>query len=217
MGCCGSGSKNKTKNQAFARSLTASVEIAAEGFAEVEYIGGRSSGERFSVYGYKTGTMYRVTPGKTFSVDSQDLLGGSSKNPGILEMMEVNKLMFKIVKEGKTATKLARLGEEKTLPQPDSKPYKDGVDDNTVDTRVRESFAKNYFGEEEPDPDDVVDLFTPLDGNLSELDYALQNGSHNLRALEEMWAYELANQNRKGAFTRIEEAIEKVKAEGEDV
>lgn len=200
-GCCGSGSKNKTKSQAFARSLTASVEIAAEGFVEVEYVGGRSSGERFSVYGYKTGTMYRVTPGKTFPVDSQDLLGGSSKNPGILEMMEVNKLMFKLVQQ-KQEEKIAV---KRLVPEP------------TLDVQI-ETYLTLEKEEKGRDMDDdvLVDLFTPLDGNLSELDYALQNGSHNLRALEEMWAYELANQNRKGAFTRIEEAIEKVKAEGED-
>lgn len=188
MGCCG-GAKNKTKNQAFARSLTASVEIAAEGFAEVEYVGSRSSGERFSVYGYKTGTMYRVTPGKTFSVDSQDLLGGSSKNPGILEMMEVNKLMFKLVEQVQAKVAVKQVVQQ--VPQAESYLTLDVIEEET----------------EEP----VVADFSFLDGNLSSLDYVLQNSSHTVEQLEEMIAYEMANQNRKGAFTRLEEAIEALK------
>lgn len=184
MGCCGRGATQKSKNQAFAKALVAGVEIAANGFVEVEYVGLRSPGESFTVYGFFTGTMYRVKPAKTFMVDSQDLVSGNTRKPGILEMLEVNKEMFRLVKpqEEKVQTLV-----------------KEPTGDDSVNVMVETV---------EPDDGDVVDLFTPLDGNLSALDFALKNSEHNRAALEAMWAYEMANQNRKGAFNRIEEAID---------
>lgn len=197
--CCGRGASVKSKNQAFAVKGGIAVEIAAEGFSEVEYIGSRSAGEKFTVYGYYTGTPYRVTPDKSFKVDNQDLRGGTTRNPAILEMYEGNRLMFSLA----TANTNGELVPDVTL---------SGV----LETMKPTSKAIQAMGELgiiteiEPKITDELD-YSILDSNLQALDLALVENEYTIEELDLLIIYEKTQgKNRTGAISRLEAKIEEI-------
>jgi glycosyltransferase involved in cell wall biosynthesis len=90
--CCGRDGLSASLNQQSQQSLAGLP--GAEGFVTIEYQGGNSGDMVW--YGVVTGTRY-VAGGITrlVSVDIRDALTGASKKPGLLELVEYGKYVFK--------------------------------------------------------------------------------------------------------------------------
>jgi hypothetical protein len=90
--CCGRDGISVSLNQQSQQALAGLP--GAEGFVTIEYQGGNSGD--MSWFGTVTGTRY-VAGGITrlVSVDVRDALTGASKKPGLLELVEYGKYIFK--------------------------------------------------------------------------------------------------------------------------
>jgi hypothetical protein len=174
MACCGHGaSPVVSRTQAYAPG--AAKEIGAEGTSKVEYVGKRSAGESFTIFGFKTGTQYRVTPGRRFSVDATDLISKSVRQPGVLEMLESNQYMFRLVDEEPPKEVV-----DVPLPMP-----------VVPDTEVPQ--------EEEQGTD-----FTILNSGVAVLKERLGKTDFTETELTELIAYEMSHKNRRSAIAALE-------------
>ena len=181
MGCCGRGANtSNTRNQAFAPGTN--QVIAMDGTSTLEYIGGRSSGASFSVWGFATQTQYRVTPGRTFLADNQDLVDSSRQNRGLLQMVEGGSPMFRLLEE----------------PEPEVAMETVAHEDPAVVVMAPEVTTVGL----ESDVDTTM-----LDGNLSLLRGEFPDHNYNDDQIEILIAYERANQNRVGAIRYLEDAL----------
>jgi glycosyltransferase involved in cell wall biosynthesis len=175
MGCCGKGAKGKSRNQAFAPG--AGIEIASEGTTRLEYIGARSKGASFNVWGYFTLTQYRVTPGKSFPVDNRDLIDNTRKKRGLLEIAESGKRMFR-------TERVAVVPKEEA-------PVNDDVEAVVI---------------QESNVEDIPDM-SVLNGTVAVFQIALKENDYTEDELELLLAYERANNNRKTIIGKIDKLL----------
>lgn len=200
MGCCGKGASIKgSKNQAFASGAISS-EVSMEDSTLVQYVGRKSIGSTFNVYGFATATQYRVRVGTPFYVSNQDLIS-SIKGQGILQKYEGNNFAYVQV-------------DVPVVPEV-VEPEELVVDDAGVET-VQEF---DYSGLEALVQTGFTDAETPyleteteldwsfLDSNLTIVKTTLHKGGYTKDELNLLLAYELSNKNRSGAVSAIEEEL----------
>lgn len=189
MGCCGKRSYNTTILQG-----TKTIDIAAEGVTQLEYIGNRTPGESFTTYGFFTGTQYRVTPGTYFMADNRDLVDSTSKKAGLLQQLEGNTLRFAIVEQTPIV--------EQTTTIVDDSPV---IEPQTV-TVVQE------FAEPEATKEDLVD-FSTIDTTAQVAAKRIKDGEFTDTELDQLYTAEsfgtkdgVGGKNRKTVLKAIEDA-----------
>lgn len=182
MGCCGKkpvGAVSKTQVFVAARS----VDIGIEGTTMITYDGNRSSGESFTVYGFYTGTPYRITPGKDFRADNRDLTSKNPKKPGLLEMYEGNKFMFSTVEVEVVVDKAVL----------------------ELESVVVQDFSPELSLVSEVLNVDTVEVdYSVLDKTVSVFEQAVIKNNYTEYELELLLAYELVNKNRLTVVKLIE-------------
>lgn len=179
-GCCGKKPVGVvSRNQAFTTAVVADVGL--EG-TMLTYSGTRSSGESFTVYGFYTGTPYRITPGKNFRADNRDLVSRNPRKPGLLEMYEANKPMFKEVP-------VMDIRVEELQP---------------MTAAVIQDFSPAPSIVEPEFISDIVVDPSVLDGTVPLFDRALTTNNYTNDQLEILLAYEIVNKNRKTVIALIE-------------
>lgn len=176
MGCCGRGATTTpTRSESF--SKTTAAVIAVDGTILLEYTGTRSPGEAFTIYGFITGTPYRVVPGKIFRADNQDLSDPTKKRRGILDYLEGNKYVFRIV----------------PTPVPVPAP-----------AMVVQDFAEPALMEVE---ESVLPDFSILDQSVPGVIGTIETGEYGVPELTALLAYELDHKNRKSMIEYLETTL----------
>jgi len=180
--CCGRSASvtTITRNDAFAKS-NITIEVAPEGSTLLIYAGSRVGS--FSVWGFATGTMYRVKPGVPFAASNLDLRStNAAKNPGLLDRYNAdNTYMFNIfdptpIKEEEVPVK------ESITEEPKAEEVVKEITLPTVDTSV-------------------------LDGNITQFNIALDENNYSSEDLTVLLAYEQTNKNRVTVISALENLI----------
>lgn len=189
MSCCGRGSRATSalsRTDAFTKTtISKATDVLVEGTTLVIYAGTRIAS--FSVWGFKTNTQYRVTPGKPFAVSNLDLYSDNPKKyPGIMDRYNPDNttFMFKLVPVEEKVVEVIKIEEPIDIIEP---------------VKVLEEAATFV----EP----AVD-FSILDGNITLFTIAMKENNYTESELRALLAYELANKNRIGVKTELETLLE---------
>ena len=192
MACCGKGrtSRNNTLN-----SQVNNLEIASEGTSLVEYVGRRSTGERFTEYGFYTGTQYRVRAGTPFMVDNRDLIDKGVNKQGILQKFEADILKYRLVEE-----------------EPEPEPVVEEVEEPVVISVVQESetLLDEFAMVEEdyqPSTTDVELDYENILKTLTSFKVFMDENEPTQSELLFLQAKELDGKNRKTVLNRLDDEI----------
>lgn len=191
MGCCGKGASIKgNKNQAFANGAL-KEDVNMDDMSQVEYVGRKSTGSTFNVYGFATSTQYRVRVGTPFYVSNKDLIS-SVKGQGILQKYEGTEFAYVQVKADEPEPVI----EDVAVVEKADVQVVQEYDYTTLEELVQTEFKEN-------EPEELDWSF--LDGNLTAVKVELRDGNYSQQHLSLLLAYELSNKNRQGAVSLIEE------------
>jgi glycosyltransferase involved in cell wall biosynthesis len=189
MGCCGRGARatSALRTQAFATKGVVNESVLKSGTELLEYTGTRKGA--FSVWGFKTGAQYRVTPGKLLVADKLDLYSDNPKKyPGLMDRYNPdNSFMFNI------HTPVEKVAEVK-------------LEDVEVEIKLEEELEVK----EEISLEEIVD-YGILDTNVTALKAKLSEGVWSIKTVTALLAYELNNKKRLSAIELLEAKINELR------
>jgi glycosyltransferase involved in cell wall biosynthesis len=224
MGCCGkktvNGAKAANKGQAFAKTgkNSASKFPGSGGMTWLIYNGSMVSD--FTVWGTKSGSAYRITPGKPFLAANEDLRSKTANQYGLLEIQKHGRDEYNIFKSPLTVTADAdEVKQEPAFSGLDStSAFGDGERIKIKSTTVEESLEVAKEATKKLEEVQLVqELVTGVESKLEEwhrilktigtLDNFLVNGEYNTSLLTALKEIEVANKNRAGALSRLDKAL----------